>query len=352
MKTPRHQGCWACGRAVGTALIVLLSPLALPAQATTYYVDEGVGNNSYDGLSDVVSGSDGPKLNVSAAISIAPSGSTIQVDAGDYVESVWDSGTNSLTLNPQNNVNICGPDLCAADTVGDGIPDWWRLEYFGTPTTTNSSSCASCDPENDGFTNLEKFQDGLNPSVAYALTIPAQVNSHSTGNPASVTDLGSGASYAWSITNGIIIDGDGTPAVTWTAGDTGTTTLNVSMQIPGFGSISASGSTLDTPCSLSAIILTPPEVRVGSTNTASVPNPLTTIGVYNNGFIEGITQGSDGNFYGVSSEAADNRVFQITPQGTFTTWTLFYFSGPSTINGYGAGWSQIYGTGPTNSQSG
>ena len=278
---------------VGTALIVLLSPLSLPAQVTNYYVDEGVGNNSYDGLSDVVSGSDGPKLNVSAAISVASGGSTIQVDAGDYAESVWDSGTNSVTLNPQGTVNVCGADLCAADTVGDGIPDWWRLEYFGTPTTTNAASCASCDPENDGFTNLEKFQGGLNPSVAYALTIPAQVNSHSTGNPASVTDLGNGATYTWSIDNGSITDGDGTPAVTSTAGDTGTTTLNVLMQAPGFSSMSASGSVSVTPCSLLGIILTPPEVRFGSTNTASVPNPFITVGVYNNGFIEGITQGSN-----------------------------------------------------------
>jgi hypothetical protein len=133
MKTPRHGWGWVCERAVGAALIVWLSSLALPAQATTYYVNEGVGNNSYDGLSDVVANGDGPKLNVSAAISTATDGSTIQVDTGDYAETVWDCGANSLTLNPAESVSVCGADLCGVDTVGDGIPDWWRLEYFRYP---------------------------------------------------------------------------------------------------------------------------------------------------------------------------------------------------------------------------
>ncbi|MGD1019369.1 MAG: thrombospondin type 3 repeat-containing protein [Verrucomicrobiia bacterium] len=169
MKTPRHGCGWVCGRAVGTALIVLLSSLSLPAQVTNYYVDEAVGKNSYNGFSDVVAGGEeGPKFNVSAAISVATDGSAIQVDTGEYSETLWDSGANSLTLNPQNDVNICGADLCETDTLNDGIPDWWRLEYFGTPTTTNADSCASCTSTNPwahGLTNLQVYQ---NPSVLIA----------------------------------------------------------------------------------------------------------------------------------------------------------------------------------------
>jgi hypothetical protein len=52
-----------------------------------------------------------------------------------------------------------------ADTVGDGIPDWWRALYFGgSGTTTNSSSCASCDPDGDGISNLEQYLRGTNPT--------------------------------------------------------------------------------------------------------------------------------------------------------------------------------------------
>jgi hypothetical protein len=150
------------------AVTVLIFFFASHAQATTYYVDEGSGNNSYNGFSDVVTNGNGPKLNVSAAISVASNGSVIVVDTGYYGESTWNLGTNSLTLDPQGTVNICGPDLCGADTVGDGIPDWWRLEYFGTPTTTNGSSCASCTSTNPwahGLTNLQVYQ---NPTILIA----------------------------------------------------------------------------------------------------------------------------------------------------------------------------------------
>jgi hypothetical protein len=51
------------------------------------------------------------------------------------------------------------------DTVGDGIPDWWRQFYFGTGTTTNELSCALCNPQGDGYSNLEKYLQGANPNV-------------------------------------------------------------------------------------------------------------------------------------------------------------------------------------------
>ena len=49
------------------------------------------------------------------------------------------------------------------DSIGDGIPDWWRALYFGNGTTTNSSSCASCDPTGNGFSNLQEYMAGRNP---------------------------------------------------------------------------------------------------------------------------------------------------------------------------------------------
>jgi hypothetical protein len=146
------------------ALIVWLSLLAIDAHATTYYVDEGLGNNGYDGLSNLFVSGHGPKLNVSSAIAAAPDGSSIVVDSGFYSESYWDLGTRSLTLNPQDGASICDVDLCGADSVGDGIPDWWRLQYFGGPTTTNADSCATCDPDSDGHNNLYEYLAGADPT--------------------------------------------------------------------------------------------------------------------------------------------------------------------------------------------
>ena len=49
------------------------------------------------------------------------------------------------------------------DSVGDGIADWWRQQYFGT-NTTNSASCATCDPDGDGFNNLQEYTAGTSPT--------------------------------------------------------------------------------------------------------------------------------------------------------------------------------------------
>jgi hypothetical protein len=64
--------------------------------------------------------------------------------------------------------------LYNTDSVGDGIPDWWRLQYFGSGSTTNSSSCAACDPDGDGFSNLQEYNLGTDPtnSVSYPATVP------------------------------------------------------------------------------------------------------------------------------------------------------------------------------------
>jgi hypothetical protein len=45
------------------------------------------------------------------------------------------------------------------DTDGDGLPDWWELQYFG-----NLSQGAAADPDGDGISNLQEFRQGRNPT--------------------------------------------------------------------------------------------------------------------------------------------------------------------------------------------
>jgi hypothetical protein len=55
--------------------------------------------------------------------------------------------------------------VTTTDSVGDGIPDAWRAAFFSGPgNTTNSQSCAACDPDGDGLTNLQEFHAGTNPT--------------------------------------------------------------------------------------------------------------------------------------------------------------------------------------------
>ena len=48
--------------------------------------------------------------------------------------------------------------------VGDGIPGWWRIQYSWNGLTTNSSSCATCDPDGDGQDNLAEYLAGTDPT--------------------------------------------------------------------------------------------------------------------------------------------------------------------------------------------
>ena len=323
-------------RAVAWRLLaVLLFSFALPSHATTYYVDAGAGSDAYSGLTNIVlSTTSGPMLSIGSAISTASSGDVISVASGFYgLETNWDLSTKALTLLPQGQVIVYQSDPWLTFSIGDGISDGWRQYYFGSSTTTNSQSCATCDPNGNGVSNYMEFENGTDPLATTAISVPSVVLVGSTGNAASVTDLGAGASYSWSIANGTITDGDGTPNVTWTAGDVGVATLTMSLLATDSTVISLSGSAQVMVCSLDATIWTPLAVLAGSTNTASVPSPFVTVDSYGDGAIVGITQGSDSNFYGRSGDEYDDRIFRITPQGTFTTVWLFNATSDIT-NGY------------------
>ncbi len=56
------------------------------------------------------------------------------------------------------------------DSVGDTIPDWWRRQYFdGDGTTTDAKSCASCDADGDGMSNLQEYLADSDPTNSASL---------------------------------------------------------------------------------------------------------------------------------------------------------------------------------------
>lgn len=48
------------------------------------------------------------------------------------------------------------------DTDGNGLPDWWELQYFGQLTGTDPNA----DPDHDGMSNLAEWIAGTNPTNA------------------------------------------------------------------------------------------------------------------------------------------------------------------------------------------
>jgi hypothetical protein len=59
------------------------------------------------------------------------------------------------------------------DSDGDGIPDWWMMEYFGHPTgETNDNSLATDDADGNGLDNLQKYLDGFDPLDYYNGSLP------------------------------------------------------------------------------------------------------------------------------------------------------------------------------------
>ena len=91
--------------------------------------------------------------------------------AASFVYASAPAVVNGYYLGTTSNVSL---SVFAPDSIGDGIPDWWRDAYFGAATPSNSFDCATCDFDGTGQNNLFKYVAGLNPtnpSSVFVLTI-------------------------------------------------------------------------------------------------------------------------------------------------------------------------------------
>lgn len=87
---------------------------------------------------------------------------TYQFPGTNTVRLIVSGGGGSAT-NIQNHLIIAS----SVDTVGDGIPDWWRAQFFGgSGNTTNAVSGATSDVDQDGGDNLDEYLADTNPTNA------------------------------------------------------------------------------------------------------------------------------------------------------------------------------------------
>lgn len=52
--------------------------------------------------------------------------------------------------------------------IGDGIPGWWRYQYFGNGLTVTAASASNADPDQDGRSNFLEYATGSDPTKADA----------------------------------------------------------------------------------------------------------------------------------------------------------------------------------------
>jgi hypothetical protein len=114
-----------------------------------------------------------------------------------------------------------GPNGFASSLQNPSIPSATTAASGTYSVTATVNGCPSA-PATTAAT--------VNATPSAAVTAPAGVCSGSAGNLASVPSAGAGATYLWTITNGSITAGAGTPSITFTAAASGTLILNVTVQ--------------------------------------------------------------------------------------------------------------------------
>jgi uncharacterized repeat protein (TIGR03803 family) len=160
--------------AAGNVRCVLAPAVATNEVGTLHTVVAAVTSNSVarSGVSVDFNVISGPNTGQSGTATTDASGQASFSYTGSFT-----SGTDTMRATSLGAAGTATKTWIATDSVGDGIPDWWRARYFGGDgTTTNDQSCAACDSDGTGQSNLFKYVAGLNP------TNPASVFLLTAGN--------------------------------------------------------------------------------------------------------------------------------------------------------------------------
>ena len=121
--------------------------------------------------------------------------STLDPNLADW--GIWQTLTasNSVIVAPAFNIGSSSMFFAASLVLvrdDNALPDWWELQYGLNPTSTSSSvngvSDLYADPAGDGWSNLQKYQNGWNPNTFYTPPPPlVSVNSLSGDNGVTIT---------------------------------------------------------------------------------------------------------------------------------------------------------------------
>ena len=74
------------------------------------------------------------------------------------------AGQHAQYLKLVDKTDTAGKTLNNWDADGDGLPDWWEIQYTLNPNSTNGVNGTDGDFDGDGMSNFEEFLAGTNPN--------------------------------------------------------------------------------------------------------------------------------------------------------------------------------------------
>jgi uncharacterized repeat protein (TIGR01451 family) len=165
------------------------------------------------------------------------------------------SAPKTVTVNPAPIVGISGPStFCPGSPItldaGPGFSSYLWSTGATTQTITDTPSAATT--YSVTVTNASNCSSSASRSVTPSgsptppIAAPAAVCANSSGNTASVSAV-AGATYTWTIANGSITAGQGTNAVTFTAGASGSVTLGITISNTACGGSSSTSVPIQQP---------------------------------------------------------------------------------------------------------
>jgi beta-lactamase superfamily II metal-dependent hydrolase len=228
----------------------------------------------------------------------------------DYTFVAGDNGTHtfSVTLNAAGSQTITATDTVNASITGSASTTG-ACPPVAAPSASNSGPACAGSPVNlfvsgsgasyswtgpGGFTSTQQNPTGVTQAGTYTVTVTtsgacggsiqasttivlnplpvATITNGGTGcalsggNNASVPNAGAGAAYLWTITNGAITGGSGTPSIVYTAGSSGNVHLAVTV---------TSASNCTASSSADVAINSGPTITVPATLASCGPATLT-----------------------------------------------------------------------------
>ncbi len=228
------------------------------------------------------------------------------------------SSAVAVTVNPAPNVTITGPTaVCAGGSATLDAGAGFATYAWSTGATTQTITVS---PAATTTYSVTVTNNGCSATVSKTITItsgattttilaPSSVPTNSAGNTASVPVAQSGSTYNWTISGGTITSGNGTPAIVWTAGNSGTATIGINITS---GSCTASGSvnvaindSADLALTMSA---TPNPVPAGGTLTF-------TLNAINNGPNDAQNLTVSNSLFGVTAATASGNGWSCNVNG-------------------------------------